>query len=290
MKTSKRNNSKRARIGDIVEIRTPSGLGYVQYTHDANPKLGELVRVFPGLYDIRPTDFAVLAGQKELYFIFYIMNYALRAGWAEVVSNQPIPQWAKDSPMMRHAAAHDDFGRVIRWRLINAASPLTPEELIRTPLLTELTPEQKRLSIHVIWPHKAMVRELARGWTPERAEELRLQDFVETAEQNANQVPGKRLSDEPMKHYLYFSKKSNAEEAGDRLRSRGFSVEVSKSAAKENWLVLATIAPPKTGEQIDDLRDELESLATRFGGDYDGWEAAIDSLPAKSGEFRRAVN
>lgn len=128
MKTSKKTNSKRARIGDIVEIRTPSGLGYVQYTHEVNLGHGELVRVLPGLYDSRPSDFAALAGQKEVYFIFYIMNYALRAGWSEVVSNQPIPQWAKDSPMMRHAAAHDDFGRVIRWRLINAACPLTPEE------------------------------------------------------------------------------------------------------------------------------------------------------------------
>lgn len=290
MNASGKNRSIKARIGDIVEVRTPAGLGYVQYTHEANPRLGELVRVLPGLYEIRPTDFSALAGQRELYFIFYFMNYALRTGWAEVVSNQPVPQWAKDPPIMRHAAAHDGFGRVIRWRLINAASPLTPEELIQTPFLTELTPEQKRLSIHVIWPHKAMVKELARGWTPERAEELRLQDFMEAAAKNESQVPGKRPSGERMKHYLYFPKKSNAVEAGERLRSHGFSVEVSKNVTKENWLVLAMKAPPKTGEEMDELRDELESLAARFGGDYDGWEAAIDSLPAKSGEFHRAAN
>jgi hypothetical protein len=53
---------------------------------------------------------------------------------------------------------------------------------------------------------------------------------------------------------------------------------------------LATKAPPKTGEQMDDLRDEMESLATQFGGDYDGWEAAIDSLAPKSNKFGCVVN
>lgn len=290
MKVSKKNNSKRAQIGDIVEIKTPAGLGYVQYTHETTPKLGELVRVLPGLYESRPTDFVELARQRELYFVFYFMNYSLRAGWAEVVSNQPIPQWAKTPPMMRHAAASDGFGRVIRWRILSAASQLTPDVLIRTPLLTELTPEQKRLSIREIWPHKAMIRELARCWTPERAAELRLQDFMENAAQRASQVPEKKLSDEPMKHFLYFPEEANAREVSERLQSRGFSVEVSKGAGAENWCVLATKAPPTTGEQMDELRDVMEGLAAQFGGDYDGWEAAIDSLAPKSSELGRAVN
>jgi len=127
-----------------------------------------------------------------------------------------------------------------------------------------------------------MVKELSRGWTPERAEELQLQDFVERAAQNASQVPGKRPCDEPMKHYLYFPKKSNAEEAGERLRSQGFSVEVSKNAVKENWLVLASKAPPKTGEEMDELRNGMEGLAVQFSGDYDGWEARVESLGSES--------
>ena len=124
MRVPKRTTAKKASIGDIVEISTPAGLGYVQYTHDADTN-GELVRVLPGLYTDRPSDFAALARQKELYFVFYIMNYALRAGQAEVVSNQPVPEWAKAHPMMRHAASWDDFRRVIRWRIISAASRLT---------------------------------------------------------------------------------------------------------------------------------------------------------------------
>lgn len=276
MRVSSRNARKKAAIGDIVEINTPAGLAYVQYTHEAGTN-GELVRVLPGLYASRPSDFAALARQKELYFVFYIMNYALRAGQAEVVSNQPVPEWAKAHPLMRHAAAFDDFGAVIRWRIVSAASQLTPQELIRTPLHTELTPEQKKLSIREIWPHAAMVRELARGWTPERAEELRLQGVAEAERKTASSVPEKRAS-EPMKHYLYFPQKPNAEEASEQLRKRGFSVEVQKGTVEKNWLALATKAPPKSGEQMEELRDEMETLAAQFGGKYDGWEAAIDSL------------
>jgi hypothetical protein len=285
---SSRTTAKKATIGDIVEISTPAGLGYVQYTHDAGTN-GELVRVLPGLYTNRPSDFAALARQKELYFVFYIMNYALRAGQATVVSNQPVPEWAKAHPMMRHAAAFDDFSRVIRWRIVSAASQLTPQELIRTQLLTELTPEQEKLSMREIWPHGAMVRELARRWTPERAEELRLQDIAE-AEKRKTSAPPENRASEPMKHYLYFPKKPNAEEAGERLRSRGFSVEVRKGANGEDWLALATKAPPKTGEQMDELRDEMEALAAQFDGEYDGWEAAIDSLGSGDVERGQKVN
>jgi hypothetical protein len=282
---SSRTRAKKATIGDIVEINTPAGLGYLQYTHDAGTN-GELVRVLPGLYSNRPSDFATLAQQRELYFVFYIMNYALRTGQATIVSSQPVPEWAKAHPMMRHAAAFDDSRRVIRWRIVSAASQLTPQELIRAPLLTELTPEQKKLSIREIWPHAAMVRELARGWTPERAEELRLQDVAERDKQT---TPEKRAS-EPMKHYLYFPEKPSAEEAAERLRNRGFSVEVRKGADGDNWLALATKAPPKTGDEMDELRVEMEALAAQFGGEYDGWEAAVDSLGAQNAAHGRRVN
>lgn len=279
---TKAKSKGKARIGDIVEITTPAGLGYVQYTYDGGTT-GELVRVLPGLYDHRPSDFATLAQQKEMYFVFYIMNYAIRAGKAEIVSNQPVPGWAKDPPTMRHAAAFgDSFLKVTKWRLISAASRLTPQELIRTPLLTSLTPEQKKLSIHEIWPHIAMVRELARGWTPERAEEIDLQDAAEAEKCKSTE----KTSSEPMKYYLYFPLKGNAEQAGERLKDGGYSVSVSEAPDGEQWLVLAEKSPPKTGEQMDEIRDEMETLAVQFGGEYDGWEAAIDSLGAEDVHHR----
>ncbi len=273
----------KASVGDIVEIKTPVGLAYVQYTH-AGGTSGELVRVLPGLYENRPSDLAQLARQKELYFVFYILNYGLRAGQAEIVSNQPVPEWAKPHPIMRHSAATDETGKTIRWRIISAASRLTLEELRRTPLLFQLTPEQEKLSIHEIWPHAAMVKQLARGWTPERAEELRLKDAVERAERKKDQVSGGEPTEKGMQHFLYFPKKTDAEMAGEQLRDHGFSVEVSKGGDGESWLALATKTPPKTGEQMDERRDEMEALAAQFGGEYDGWEVALDSLGSEQGQ------
>jgi hypothetical protein len=280
---------KRAKIGDICEIKTQKGLAYVQYTHDGRD-MGQLVRVLPGLFSARPTDFVNLATQRELYFIFYTLNYALRDGQAEVVSHQPVPESAKPYPLMRWHGAEDKNGKPIAWKIFDASTPLTVEAHQRTPFIRELTAEQEKLSVHELWPHPVMVRELERGWIPERAEELRLQDVAQAAERKKKQPSMSEPSEKAMRHFLYFPKKLNAEEAGERLRNRGFSVEVRKGADGENWLALATKAPPKTGEQMDELRDEMEALAAQFGGEYDGWEAAIDSLGSQSVEHGHKAN
>lgn len=41
---------------------------------------------------------------------------------------------------------------------------------------------------------------------------------------------------------------------------------------------------------MEDLRDEMEGLATHFGGDYDGWEASSDSLEADNSECTKQLN
>jgi hypothetical protein len=53
--------AKKIKIGDIAEIKTAAGLAYVQYTHDSED-MGQIVRVLPGLYASRPTDFAEAGG------------------------------------------------------------------------------------------------------------------------------------------------------------------------------------------------------------------------------------
>ncbi len=278
-------SGKKAEIGDICEIRTSAGLAYVQYTHDGRD-MGQVVRVLPGLFSARPTDFAELAKQRELYFVFYPLNYTLRDHQAEVVSHHPVPKWAQPYPLMRWCGARNASGKAMAWKIFSASSPMTVEDHQRTPLIHELTPEQQKLSIHQLWPHPVMVKQLARGWTPERAEELRLHDTSE-AEKRSGSCVGEKEASEPMKHYLYFPKKPNAEEVGHQLRSQGFSVQVRKGASGD-WLTLATKAPPTTGEEMDELRDEMEALAAQFGGEYDGWEAATESLG--SGDVRRKVN
>src|ERR1041384_7487522 len=92
--------TQKPKIGDIYEIKTRSGLAYFQYAHDGED-MGHLVRVLPGIYSKRPTDFAALSSQKELYFIFTTLIHGLRKREIELVSSQQVPGWAKQFPIMR---------------------------------------------------------------------------------------------------------------------------------------------------------------------------------------------
>lgn len=267
---------KKPKIGDICEIRTPTGLGYVQYTH-LSKSMGELVRVLPGLYESRPSDFSRLAQEKELYFIFYTIRYVVRSRDVEIVSNQPVPEWAKPYPLMRLSWGTDGTGRTTRWKIADASVEWTLEDHRRIRVVTQLTPEQKKLSPNQLWPHPVMVRELARGWTPEREEELRLLDVAE-AEEKARQgnTSPTGLDAGTMAHYLYFPKKVSAKTTCSRLRERGFEVEVRRGADGKSWLALARQQAPHSADRMEGLRDELESLAEELGGEYDGWELAVE--------------
>ena len=266
----------KAKVGDVIEFKTPAGMNYTQYTHNGG-NMGELVRVLPGLFASRPPEFADLVKQKELYFVFYPLTYSLHNNLVEIVSHQPIPPSAHPYPLMRWAAARDQTGKIVAWKILKASDSLAVEMHKRTPVIRALSPEQLRLSIHQIWPHPVMVRELARGWAPERAEELEMTDIAEAKVSKSNRLESVNVSDQPMRHYLYFPRKSDAEEAGRELRARGFCVTVRRGADGENWLALATHAPPGNDDEMDTLRDELEVLAAKLGGEYDGWELAARS-------------
>lgn len=279
----------KAKIGDIFEIKTPAGLAYIQYTHPS-PDMGALVRVLPGLFSARPTYFADLAKQRELYFVFYTLRYALRDHQTEAVSHQPIPEWAQPCPLLRWPGGRDQSGKVLGWKIIKASDHLTLEFHQRTPILRTLTPEQEKLSIDQLWPHPTLVKEIARGWTPERAEELRLRDVAQAAERKKNEAAEGESTEKAMRHFLYFPGKRDAERAGEIVRDRGFKVEVRKGADGENWLALAAKDPPGSEEEMEQLRAEMEALAREFGGKYDGWEMAVSADGPDVSVPRQRVN
>jgi len=265
---------KKAAIGDILEIKTPSGLAYLQYTHDER-SMGSLVRVLPGLYRNRPKDFANLSQQKELYFTFYPLEYALHDGETEVVSHQRIPDWAKSYPMMRHPNGGNAMGRRDSWTILRADTPLTLDDLTKAPKYKELTPELKRLSIYSLWPHGFLVKQLSRGWTPERDEEFRLKEAEEREAEKPLTPESKVASNQSVRHYLYFPEKANAEKAAQWFRSQGFAVDVRLGADKENWLALVKHEIVENQEDMEKLHEEMEALAKRLNGEYDGWEVAV---------------
>jgi len=261
-------SKKKLRIGDVCEIRTPAGLAYVQYTHE-HPHMGQLVRVLPGLYKSRP-DLEHLTQTDELYFVFYPVEYSVRDHEAEVVGNEPVPERARPFPMMRRQARDG-------WLIGSGLRQSTVDEIRKMTYVHDLTPEQRKLSFgDLLRPHAVMVKELARGWTPEQEEEFRLKDAAEFAAKKKAEASQKKNdeSGSVLDHYLYFPRKNDAEEAAKRLRVKGWKVEVRMGADGENWLTLAK-QPTPIEEEIGDVRDELEDLADKLHGEYDGWGTPV---------------
>lgn len=278
--------SKNARIGDIAEIKTPEGLAYVQYTHD-NASMGQLVRILPGLYAERPADIAQLAKQQELYFIFYTLDHALGAGQTKIVAHEPIPTWARRYPLMRNRGATDRDGNTRTWKIMDASTQLTLDALKNAPTIFELTPEQRKLSIRVLSPHPALVKHLALGWTPERDEEMQIKARADAkARELADSISSdRRARPKFMRHYLYFSEESQARKAANHLRSQGLSVDVRLGADQKNWLALATQNPLRSAVDMEEVRSKMEAIASEFGGEYDGWEVAIENPTDGSSDF-----
>jgi Regulator of ribonuclease activity B len=76
-------------------------------------------------------------------------------------------------------------------------------------------------------------------------------------------------------NYLYLPDEARARTAAAELEQAGYQVEVRRAAQGPLWLALAKIDMVPSPENIALLRDRFETLASRLGGDFDGWEAAV---------------
>jgi len=76
-------------------------------------------------------------------------------------------------------------------------------------------------------------------------------------------------------HYLYVSNRETAAEIAKELERRGFCTEERLSSDGENWLVLASHVTEPSIKLMTKIRHNMEILATKFSGEYDGWEAEV---------------
>jgi hypothetical protein len=90
--------------------------------------------------------------------------------------------------------------------------------------------------------------------------------------QDGDDRRGEGLPEPKLTHYLYFDTRATAEAAGEAIKTRGFDVDVLKSADDKQWLLLAVGAVPVDENTIEDSRGYFENLAGSLGGEYDGWE------------------
>lgn len=78
-------------------------------------------------------------------------------------------------------------------------------------------------------------------------------------------------------HYLYFPDKKGATEAAGKLRLQGFMTEERLGADGTNWLVLARHEVVPSEATIAAARQVMEALTRVGAGEYDGWEAEVQS-------------
>ena len=77
-------------------------------------------------------------------------------------------------------------------------------------------------------------------------------------------------------HYIYVPAVEPARGVGDQLERDGYDVRVTAPEGRRDpWLVTAETYTAITPEGVERARRQMERVATTHGGEYDGWEAAI---------------
>jgi regulator of RNase E activity RraB len=260
-------------IGDVVEIATPKGLAYAQYSHDSE-RLGTLLRVLPGLSRARPDDLARIVALPERFFTFFPLAAAVSRGIVHIVGHQSVPDRARSFPLMRMSGSRDKSGRVLDWWLYDGN---------REWRIGQLAPGQEQLSIAAIWNDTLLIDRIVSGWAPAMAGVTA--GSVPTAAAGRAENPDTASIDQlekagsrphavhEIRHYLYFSKEGSGNAAAQRLAKLGFEVTVERR--DDQWAVIARHKMNPLAENMESFRNQLEKVAEASGGEYDGWEAAV---------------
>jgi hypothetical protein len=136
----------------VIEIETPRGLAYAQYTHEHRdpPRLGSLLRVLPGLYEKRPAAFARLVEEEERFWVFFPLGAATRRQLVRIVANESVPEAKRPFPVFRARNAYGPWwmwdGKR-EWRA-RPGDTWTPRAL------------------QSVWNDTLLIERIAEGWAP----------------------------------------------------------------------------------------------------------------------------
>lgn len=149
--------AKQVQINDIVEIPTAKGLRYAQFSH-RHPRYGALLRILPGSFESRPSDFSELVRQPESFVTFFPIQSAVSRNIVQVVASYPVPSFAKPFPLFRCGVIVPETGKVKEWWFWDGEKEWK---------VGNLTTEQRKLPLRGIWNDTLLVERLETGWTPE---------------------------------------------------------------------------------------------------------------------------
>jgi len=249
------------RPGSILEIALGDKLVYVHYVGRDSRGVDGVI-VLPTKFDGRPvfTPGMFTPG----YFVLYPARETVRLGLATVVGKLP-------PPPMPTRFRRKPGGPRSPW-IITAEDG---SEYLRDVL----SAEELLLPIEDIWNHALLLEEIEGGYRPE-LDGAPGQSDPELPEGNSqddlplNDVEGISLEG-TKSHFLYFAKRRAAAAATTALRGRGFICQEERVPDDKSWLVRAR-EPESPPADDADLSEVVEAIATAHGGEYDGWEIALE--------------
>jgi hypothetical protein len=151
----------RPRIVDVIEIETPRGFAYAQYTHEHRepPRYGSLLRVLPGLLAERPESFQQLVLQEERFLVFFPLGAATKRRIVRIVANESIPEAKRPFPIFRSRLVSDGLeGPWYIWdgkksRLARRRDRWTPRAVL------------------AVWNDTFLIERITEDWSPEDSDE-----------------------------------------------------------------------------------------------------------------------
>lgn len=147
----------KVRVGDVFEILTDRGLAYAQYTH-RNPLYGELIRVLPGFFDQRPSEYGELVRRPARFCTFFPLRAAAAKRVVIIVANEPVPAEAQGFPIFRAGVVNPTTGKVDVWWLWDGDKEWR---------VGQLSEQERRLPIRGVWNDTLLIERITSGWTPE---------------------------------------------------------------------------------------------------------------------------
>ena len=149
-------NRSTPRVGDIIEIQTPTGLAYAQYTH-RHSTYGALLRVFSSIFAARPSDFSAVVNQEPQFSTFFPLATACKRGIVRVVAAETIPSSSSEFPTFR-AGLSNTHGKVETWWLWDGE---------RETKIGTLAPGMERYPIRGVINDTLLVERIVQGWRHE---------------------------------------------------------------------------------------------------------------------------
>lgn len=143
---------KRLRAGDVLEVTAPGGLLYLRYL-GKHPEYGDAIEVCPVQQASRPGVLDRLF--LSAYVTFYPATGAVARGLARVIGHEDcggVPT------VLRRPGAR--VGSMVKTWIVEGGG--------RESMKHELSADDLRIPIAVIWNHELLLQRVSEGWRPER--------------------------------------------------------------------------------------------------------------------------